>query len=112
MTDMIGCCGVNCTQCSAYIATQTDDNAKREEIAREWTAKYNTPFSAEQINCDGCQANGRANDWTAKICPTRKCCRDKGIENCAACDQYPCEHPESVFKFDPKARATLDALRD
>ena len=111
MTDMIGCCGLNCSKCGAYIATQTDDDAKREEVAREWTQNHGHHFTADQINCDGCQANGRAPDWVAKMCPVRKCCREKAIDTCAACEQYPCEHAESMFKAAPEARANLEALR-
>ena len=111
MSDMIGCCGLNCTRCGAYIATQTDDDAKREEVAREWTEKHGGHFTADQINCDGCQADGRAPDWTAKMCPIRKCARGKGIETCAACDQYACEDLEGILKVAGEARANLDALR-
>jgi hypothetical protein len=111
MADMIGCCGLNCTRCGAYIATQTDDDAKREEVARDWTRKHGHPFTADQINCDGCQADGRAPEWTARLCPIRTCCREKSIATCAACDQYPCEHTLSIFEVAPEARVNLEALR-
>jgi hypothetical protein len=111
MSDMIGCCGLNCTQCGAYIATQTDDDAKREEVARDWTQKHGGHFTADQIDCDGCQADGRAPDWTAKLCPIRKCCRERKIDTCAACEQYPCEQLEGILKVAPEARDNLEALR-
>ena len=112
MDDMIGCCGLNCTKCGAYIATQADDDVKREEVAQEWTRQHGHHFTAEQINCDGCQGDGRAPDWTAKMCPIRKCCRNRGVETCAACSQYPCEQLEGMFEDGSEARVNLDALRD
>lgn len=111
MNDMIGCCGLNCSHCGAYIATQTDDNAKREEVAREWTEKHGAHFTADQINCDGCQADARAPDWVASMCPTRKCCKGKAIETCAVCDSYICDELQSFVEGVPEMKSNLERLR-
>ena len=80
-------------------------------MAREWTQNHGVTFTADQINCDGCQADGRATDWTAKLCPIRQCCREKQVETCAECELYACEKAEAFLKAVPGARANLDARR-
>ncbi|KKM98886.1 hypothetical protein LCGC14_1153400 [marine sediment metagenome] len=111
MKDMIGCCGLNCTKCGAYVATQTDDDAKREEVAREWTQTHGGSFTADQINCDGCQANGKAPDWVAKMCPIHKCCAGKAQSTCADCTEYACEDLSKFHPAQSDPRKNLDALR-
>jgi hypothetical protein len=44
-------------------------------------------------------------------CQIRICAIEKGIENCAYCDDYPCEALEKLFATDPGARERLDAIR-
>ena len=112
MKDIIGCCGLNCSKCGAYIATQTDDDAKREEVAREWTKNHGAHFTADQINCDGCQANGRAPDWVAKMCPIHKCCDEKKLNTCANCNQYACEKLDDIFPEGTEQRNNLETLRE
>ena len=109
---MIGCCGLDCSECGAYLATQADDDAKREEVAREWTQKHGANFTADQINCDGCQANGRAPEWVANKCPIRKCCTGKALGTCADCTEYACEDLSKFFSPESHPRKNLDALRE
>ena len=42
MRDLTGYCGLDCEQCSAYVATKNDDQALREETAKLW-AELNCP---------------------------------------------------------------------
>lgn len=44
-------------------------------------------------------------------CPMRICAVEKGIENCAHCNEYACETIEEFFVTDPQARVKLDAIR-
>jgi hypothetical protein len=37
---MISCCGLDCSNCNAYIATKTNDAGKRLEAAKEWSIMY------------------------------------------------------------------------
>ncbi|MFC1737157.1 DUF3795 domain-containing protein [Candidatus Hydrogenedentota bacterium] len=120
MTDMIGCCGLNCSKCEAYIATQADDDAMREETARIWRG-HGGRFTAERINCSGCHADDYADPdqsratifflWTDDECSIRKCCRDRSVSTCAECDEYLCERLKSFPHFTPEMKANLDGLR-
>lgn len=111
MTKLIAYCGIDCAECEGYLATQADDNAKRAEVASQWSVQYNADLKAEHINCDGCREDGRKLYFCENICEIRKCCIKKGLNNCAECDEYPCEIVEGFAKIAPKLRAALDALR-
>ena len=52
---MIAYCGLNCSKCEAYIATQENDDQKREETAQIWSKLYMVEINPDQINCDGCK---------------------------------------------------------
>ena len=45
-------------------------------------------YTAENVRCDGCAADGRLAD---NECPIRPCAIAREVENCAFCDDYPCE---------------------
>ncbi|RLI20178.1 hypothetical protein DRO54_06860 [Candidatus Bathyarchaeota archaeon] len=45
------------------------------------------------------------------VCGIRKCGMEKGIENYAYCMDYPCEKLSELFAVYPKAKETLDRIR-
>ena len=110
MAKMIAYCGLVCTDCDAYKATQKDDDKLRTAVAEKWTKEYSHPFKAEDINCDGCTGTGQHVGYCS-VCPTRKCASDKGVKNCGWCDDYPCSGLEEMFKVRPDAKKTLDAVK-
>jgi len=111
MTKMISCCGLVCSECPTYLATQSNDDGSRAKVAEEWTRMYGAKFSPEDINCDGCLSEtGRLFGYCTQ-CAIRACARGKGFANCAACPDFGCEHLEAVLKHVPDARARLEALR-
>jgi len=103
-------CGLNCTDCGAYIATQKNDNKKRKEVAADWTKRYNYPFKIEDINCDGCTSTGKhIGHWN--MCQIRICGQEKGVKNCGWCADYPCEKTDAFFKMAPDCKKALDAIK-
>ena len=42
MSEMIACCGLVCTQCPAYLATQANDLQKAQQTAAMWSKMYNS----------------------------------------------------------------------
>ena len=107
---MIACCGLNCSECEAYIATQTNDNDKRIEVAKNWSEQFKEDIKPEDINCNGCRSEGQKFSYCS-TCEIRKCCIDKDVPNCAGCDIYACDKLESFFEHAPEARTALDNLR-
>jgi hypothetical protein len=47
---MIACCGLNCSKCEAYIATQENDDTKRARVAKKWSDQYNADIKGEVLD--------------------------------------------------------------
>jgi hypothetical protein len=43
MDKMIAYCGLVCTDCPAYVATQANDRDALERVAAQWREEYNAP---------------------------------------------------------------------
>jgi hypothetical protein len=108
---IIGVCGLICSECEAYKATQADDDALRAEVARKWSEEYGGSLVIADINCDGCVAEGIKFSHCAE-CKMRECAAERGLPNCAHCDDYEtCEKIAGFFEMVPPAKQTLDAIR-
>lgn len=111
MAKQIAYCGIYCDECGAYIATQNDDDAKRKEVAEQWTKEYKHDFKPEDINCEGCLSEtGNVFNY-CNVCEVRKCGREKGVVNCAYCDDYICEKLGKFFEMAPMIKANLEEIR-
>jgi hypothetical protein len=95
---IIACCGLECTACGAYIATQENNDDLRKETAELWGGQLDVEVDPKSIYCDGCLSSGRRLDYCA-LCGIRKCCMGKNIPNCAHCDRYICETLEQGLLF-------------
>ena len=110
MEKMIAVCGLDCASGGAFIAHRTNDDELRKKGAAEWTKSFNFAFEPAMINCTGCLSTGGVQIGHCAECGMRKCAVGKGLANCAACADYPCETLEGFFKAVPEAKANLDAL--
>jgi uncharacterized protein DUF3795 len=108
---MIAYCGLKCHECGAYIATREDDDKKRKEIAELWSKEFNAELTQEDINCTGCLSEGEGLFSNCNICEIRKCAVERGVENCAGCQDYICEKLTRFFAMVPEAKITLDLYR-
>jgi hypothetical protein len=111
MGKMIAYCGIVCSECGAFIATQNDDDAKRKETAEQWSKQFGHPMKPEDINCDGCLSESGRLVGHCNICEIRKCGQERGVVNCAYCGDYACDKLEKFFQMAPMFRATLDEIR-
>jgi hypothetical protein len=107
---MIAYCGLNCSQCDAYLATQEDSEAGRQATARKWSRMYRSEIKPEQIHCHGCKTKG-AKFFHCSVCEIRQCCTTKGVEHCAACDRYVCDTLAGFINLAPEAGLALEKLR-
>ena len=109
---MVAFCGIVCSDCRAFIATQTIDTELKREVAKTWSTKTET-LKPEDINCDGCLATGRRLFKFCRVCDVRRCGREKCVENCAYCQEFPCEKLSGLWKrfslTEPKT--TLEGIR-
>ena len=108
---MYAYCGISCSDCGAYIATQKNDDALRAKTAKEWSEKFKIDVKASDMNCDGCLSNSQRLVQHCSVCDVRKCAREKKVQSCAFCDSYPCEKLNKLFAGMPEAKKTLDAMR-
>lgn len=111
---MISYCGLDCTQCEAYKFTQQNDTDALAELARRWGEHDDTTYAPDDLVCDGCNSD-RLNVYCGR-CGVRACGLSRGLENCARCQDYPCEKLrlewESWHDADwTLAKANLDKLR-
>jgi hypothetical protein len=111
MEQQIAYCGIICTECPTYIATQNGDDEKRKETAEKWTAEYKHDIKPEDINCDGCLSEGDKVFIYGTVCEIRQCGREKKVVNCAYCGDYVCEKLGKFFEAAPKLKANLDEIR-
>ena len=111
MDEMIAFCGSTCHECEAFVATRNDDDKKRAEVAQLWSKKYSADIKPEDINCDGCKSVGGNHFNYCNVCEIRKCGMERDVENCAYCNDYPCDKLEKFFKIAPDNKKQLDAIR-
>ncbi len=88
-------CGNDCNACPRFIATQSGDAERLKEVAAMWgkAGWRNEILSPEEMVCHGCVSV----KW-CRYDNIRKCAREKGIDNCGICQDYPCKKIEKVFE--------------
>ena len=111
MDKMIAYCGLVCSECPAYIATQADDQRSLERVAAQWSKEFGHSFAPEDCLCDGCLATTDRLSSYCHECKIRACGNEKQVRNCAHCSDYACEKLEKFFGFAPEAKASLETIR-
>jgi hypothetical protein len=85
MTTMPGYCGYRCDLCAA----RSDDPAVRQKLVDGWRKIFgHQQYTAENVHCDGCRSDGKVAD---QQCQARPCAKEKGLESCAFCEEFPCK---------------------
>lgn len=84
-------CGLNCGACPVGLANELDDEENLRKMAEEWGVKR------KDVICSGCKTDTIA-PFCSK-CEMRVCAREKGLEFCSRCNDFPCEKITS-FKND------------
>jgi len=76
-------CGLNCGACPIGLANETNNTDAIEQMAKDWEAEIS------DLKCSGCKTELTAIFCTS--CAMRICAREKQLEFCYQCDEYPCE---------------------
>ncbi len=111
MERMIATCGLICTDCEAYKATQDGDDAALEAVAKTWSKQFGVTLTADDCSCNGCGA--ATGPWMSHCseCEIRACGIEQGVANCSECASYACEKLSTFLEQVSAAKATLDGLR-
>ncbi len=108
---MIAYCGLDCSKCYGYLATQANDDKQIAEVAIKWSAQFHSDVKPEHVICDGCKADGRKSFHCATLCKIRKCCIDKQYDTCIVCNSFACSDLKFVLDNAPEAKENLDKLK-
>jgi predicted nucleic acid binding AN1-type Zn finger protein len=111
LNEIVGYCGIVCSSCPIFLATQKDDDAERKRVVELVRKQYGKECRAEDINCDDCLGEGSRHWRDCKNCKIRGCAKERNVENCAYCTQYSCETLAKLFDDYPPAKKTLDEIR-
>jgi hypothetical protein len=113
---MLAPCGLNCVKCMAFVSGDIKKNAtelKRllgafdtyaqrfsrfNPVFENYPAFKNLLEHFAQASCKGC----RSGDCWYPNCGVAPCCKQKGIDFCFQCDEFPCE--KSNFDLNLKER--------
>ncbi len=112
MDRIIAYCGLVCSECPAYIATQADDLAAKERVVAQWRIEFNAPdMNIAAVTCDGCTTVGGRLGGYCPFCEIRACGVGRGVANCAHCADYSCDKLTAFLAQVPPAKANLEAIR-
>ena len=82
--EMTAPCGLDCFNCPVFLAN--DDEKIRAMVA----AKMG--ISPEQAVCKGCRGEKGKCPIIPLPCHVYPCAEEKGLESCADCADFPCDH--------------------
>ena len=110
---LISACGLICSVCDAYLATQKDDAKAVSAVAAKWSQLFDASVPEEAVWCDGCMTGGERLCAHASDCDIRACVLQRGCHTCAECDDYVCDRLDGFLTMaaGSGARETLESLR-
>lgn len=108
---IIAFCGILCSECDAYEATQSGSRQELERVAAAWREAFSPDITVEGIRCDGCLSTEGPMCSYCSECPIRACAINHGIQSCAHCPDYGCDTIEQFLSHAPELRKALDKMR-
>jgi hypothetical protein len=82
-------CGYRCDLCLAFKSNVEKEPSNQQKLSDGWFSYFGFRIEPANIICDGCMADHpRLID---QGCLIRPCVIDKGLNNCASCEEYACE---------------------
>lgn len=111
MSQLLGMCGLVCSDCKAYQATQADDAAAIAKVAEAWSRHFNVTVAPESVWCDGCTTPSQRKCGHCRECEIRASGLARGLATCAECSDYRCEKLAAFLNEVPVAAETLEARR-
>lgn len=115
-TELISYCGLVCQTCPIYWVSEEMDPNKKEKmvdkIVKVSKSTYNIDVAASDINgCGGCRGESSQLFTLCKDCKIRECAKEKKIDYCSYCTDFPCDKLGPLYKDDPAAYIRLDLIK-
>jgi hypothetical protein len=110
VSEMIAYCGLHCYECRAFKATQAKDIEWKKQIAKQWAEGLKVEFRPEDIDCQGCKSDVLS-AWCRRICKILPCAKERKVQTCAHCDDYPCGKLKEFLSNEPVATNNLEEIR-
>ena len=109
---LIACCGLDCSQCEARLATINNDDTLREKVARQWAEWNHAPeIKTEDINCTGCRIAGCKTYYCSNLCKIRLCVHSRHYSTCIECPVHPsCSILGEIVQNNPQVLDNLASL--
>lgn len=101
-------CGLDCSTCEAFVATQENSDVKRKQVAEKWSKMFGANIEAEEINCNGCHSDLLFSH--CKVCDIRKCGQERKLNNCGECSDFGCDKLKEMHEYDPMAKKRLERI--
>ena len=112
MYEMISYCGLDCSECPAYLATQAGGMEELARVAREWSEQFGMEIAPESILCDSCKSGeGARRSGYCSTCGVRACAPERGVITSAHCDDSGCETLQACPAYRAEGKARLDGIR-
>jgi hypothetical protein len=111
MERIIAACGLVCSECPAYVATQTGDEEAIAKMAADAAAKFDREVKPEEVLCDGCLTESERKCGYIADCEIRACAVERGFANCAHCGEYACEKLTGFMESASGIKEILDGIR-
>jgi predicted RNA-binding Zn-ribbon protein involved in translation (DUF1610 family) len=80
-------CGLYCGVCGIMIAHRDNNQKFKERLSTVYNLK------PEEICCEGCLSSEPFE--YCRICPIKTCVRDRNLEGCHQCSDFPCQFVEA-----------------
>ena len=82
-------CGYRCDMCLFYKPNVAKNPPEPQKLSDGFFKYFGFRLPLEPVICDGCMSeNPRLIDTE---CPVRPCVIEKGLDNCARCEEYICD---------------------
>ena len=86
--ELLSPCGLYCGVCAVYLAHSSNNLEFKKQlfpVFKQWGAK-----TIEDIACTGCMSDGIIFPF-CRTCFIKKCIKDKNLEGCHQCKDFPCK---------------------
>ena len=95
MKEILARSGYRCDLCPGY-SGNIHSAEDRQQCSDGWFKYIGIRYAPEEIGCRGCLDEEEPADPN---CPVRPCVKEKGLDNCAYCGDFPCDKLKTRMNF-------------